>query len=37
VLALSVRVNAVALGFIDGPWLERALGLTFEIAKKYMG
>ena len=36
VLAPSIRVNAVAPGFIDGSWLREGLGGAFELIKKAM-
>lgn len=36
VLSPEVRVNAVAPGFIDGPWLRRAFGDAFEDVKGLM-
>lgn len=35
-LAPTIRVNAVAPGFITGRWLEQGLGLAYEMVKKSM-
>jgi 3-oxoacyl-[acyl-carrier protein] reductase len=34
VLAPTIRVNAVAPGFITGRWLEQGLGAAYEVIKK---
>jgi 3-oxoacyl-[acyl-carrier protein] reductase len=36
VLSPEIRVNAVAPGFIDGPWLRRAFGEAFDDVKALM-
>ena len=36
VLAPTIRVNAVAPGFITGRWLENGLGLAYEVVLKAM-
>jgi len=33
VLGPTIRVNAVAPGFIEGPWLEQGLGSAYEVVK----